>query len=98
MEVVLKKSKVKGKKYSATFTDKQGHSKTVSFGAQGYQDFTQHHDENRKRSYLSRHRHDPTKMDTAGELSRTILWSAPSLAGGIANFEKKHHVKIRRGK
>lgn len=98
MEVVLKKSSAKGKKFAAVFTDKQGHSKTVNFGAQGYQDYTQHHDPARQKNYLSRHSKDPRRPDTAGELSRTILWSAPSLRKGIANFEKKHHVKIRRGK
>jgi hypothetical protein len=97
MEVVLKKSKAKGKKFAAVFT-KDGYTKTVNFGADGYQDFTQHQDLERQKKYLARHSKDPRKFDTPGELSRTILWSALSLAGGIANFEKKHHVKIRRGK
>jgi hypothetical protein len=37
----LKKSTVKGKKFDAFFED----GKKVSFGAQGYEDYTMHHDE-----------------------------------------------------
>jgi hypothetical protein len=69
MNVTITRSKAKGKKYAAIFEGK-GRTKTINFGAQGYQDFTQHHDEDRKKNYLSRHRNDPHSAMTAGELSR----------------------------
>lgn len=72
--VVIEKATTKGKKWKATFPD----GASTSFGATGYEDFTMHHDEQRKKNYLSRHRGDPHGMKTAGELSRTLLWSSPS--------------------
>lgn len=94
MEIVLKKSKAKGKKFAATFTDKAGHTKTINFGAEGYQDYTQHHDPDRQKKYLARHKHDPTSIQTPGGLARDVLWSKPSLGEAIKFTEKKHGVKI----
>ena len=50
--------------------------KKVRFGAQGYSDYLQHKDEDRRQRYIDRHRtnenwRDPT---TAGFWSRWILW------------------------
>jgi len=75
--VQFRKSDNKGKKYDAIFThEKTGKKKTVSFGADGYEDFTQHHDKERRANYLSRHKtnEDWNDCDTAGALSRYILW------------------------
>jgi hypothetical protein len=94
--VTLKRSSAKHKKFAAVFETKDGRTRTVNFGDDRYQDFTQHGDEDRQAAYLRRHKKDPTSAASAGELSRVILWSAPSLAAGIRNFEAKHHVKIRR--
>jgi hypothetical protein len=78
-ELILKRSNAKDKKYALVVKSKDGRQKTVNFGCSGMQDYTQHKDAERKEHYISRHKHDPTKYDTAGELSRTVLWSAPSL-------------------
>ena len=51
-EVIIKKSKNPKKKYDAVIDGK----KTVSFGAVGYSDFTKHKDEERKASYIARHK------------------------------------------
>ena len=51
--------------------------KKVYFGASGYEDFTQHRDEERKKRYLARHRsrEDWRDKDTAGFWSRWLLWN-----------------------
>jgi len=95
-EIVLSKSKAKGKKWAV----KVG-NKTVNFGAEGYEDYTIHKDPNRKHNYISRHqaREDWTKsgMKTAGFWSRWLLWNKPSLQKSITNTENKFKIKIKRG-
>ena len=49
--IEIAKSTAKGKKYTATLESGKG----VHFGAKGYQDYTQHGDEARRKSYLARH-------------------------------------------
>ena len=51
VEVILKKSTVKGKKYDAIFPDKK-----VSFGSAPYEDYTVHKDDKRRESYIKRAR------------------------------------------
>jgi hypothetical protein len=46
--VAVRKSRRAGKKWDAVFEMPSGRSKTVSFGATGYQDFTMHHDAERR--------------------------------------------------
>ena len=66
---------------------------TVHFGATGYQDFTQHGDEERKASYLARHkaREDWTLqgVESAGFWARYVLWNKPSLAQSIADINRR---------
>ena len=66
---------------------------TVHFGATGYQDFTQHGDEERKASYLARHkaREDWTLAgaQTAGFYARWLLWNKTSLAASIADLNRR---------
>ncbi len=59
------------KKWTAVFDD----GKRVSFGAAGYEDYTQHHDKERRRLYRLRHEKD-LKGDhrTPGYLSMFVLW------------------------
>ena len=68
IEIIITPSKKSDKKFDALIDGK----KTVSFGAKGYSDFTQHKDPARKQRYLNRHKArenwaDPT---TAGSLSK----------------------------
>ena len=93
--VSIKKSTKSGKKYQATFTyaDRK-QTKTVHFGASGYEDFTKHKDTKRKQRYIDRHRrkenwNDPT---TAGSLSRYILWNKPSLQESITSYKKRFNL------
>ena len=66
---------------------------TVHFGATGYQDFTQHGDEERKASYLARHkaREDWTLegVKSVGFWARWVLWNKPSLAQSIADINRR---------
>ena len=91
MNVVIKPSSKRGKKLDAVFPD----GKVVSFGAKGYEDFTTHKDPARKKRYLARHSDDPTSIKSAGELSRSILWSKPSLSEAVQYASKKHGVRIQ---
>ena len=52
MEVTITRSKKKDKKFDAVIDGK----KTISFGAKGYSDFTQHKDPEREQRYLNRHK------------------------------------------
>ena len=66
---------------------------TVHFGATGYQDFTQHGDEERKASYLARHkaREDWTLqgMESAGFWARWLLWNQPSISASIRDINQR---------
>ena len=99
-------AKAKGKKFTAYFKMPDGKERAVSFGATGYRDYTLINDkkskfylpkkadrEKVKQAYISRHRNeDWSKADSAGTLSRYILWSTPSLGGSIRNFKKRFKV------
>jgi hypothetical protein len=91
--VEIVKSSRQGKKFKATFLNKEtGRSKTVHFGASGMSDYTEHHDKERRQRYLDRHSanenwNDPT---TAGSLSRWILWGdSTSFDRNLAAFKRK---------
>jgi hypothetical protein len=67
--------------------------KTVHFGAAGYSDFTDHHDEERKQRYLDRHsdRENWTAAgsETAGFLSRWLLWNKQTLAASVRDTNRR---------
>ena len=73
MEVIITKSKKKDKKFDAIIDGK----KTISFGAKGYSDFTQHKDPERKQRYLNRHKKNENWNDpkTAGFYATNIRWN-----------------------
>ena len=79
-------------KYVAIFDD----GSHTSFGALGYEDYTQHGDKKRKQLYLNRHRknEDWSNPKTAGALSRWILWNKPTLEESINNYIKKFNMHI----
>ena len=87
IEIIITPSKKSDKKFDALIDGK----KTVSFGAKGYSDFTQHKDPARKQRYLNRHKArenwaDPT---TAGSLSKYILWNNPSVTSSVKDMDKQ---------
>lgn len=92
MKFELFKSESPGKKWKAVFTDeKTGKHKTIHFGQKNASDYTQHHDEDRKNSYLARHKTTESWSNpmTAGALSRYITWNKPTIAGSVADFKRR---------
>jgi hypothetical protein len=70
------KSDVKGKKYSVYVRD-EGRVKKINFGAVGYEDYTQHRDPIRRKSFRARMKCDPvSKLNKATPRywSCTYLW------------------------
>ena len=94
MKVDIKKSTKKGKKFMAIF-DCDGNIKTIHFGAEGMSDFTKNKDPKRKERYLKRHkpRENWNDPETAGALSRWILWNKPTLKASINDFKKRFKLK-----
>lgn len=94
--VKLGRSNRKGKKLVAVFVDKDtGRTKTTHFGAVGYEDYTMHKDEERKRRYLERHgrgREDWNDPTTPGALSRWLLWNKTSLRASLVDFRRRFGV------
>lgn len=82
------------KKYVANFEDK-GRSKTIHFGSKGMDDYTITKDKEQRERYLTRHRANENwnKPDSAGALSRWILWGdSTSINKNIAVFKKRFNL------
>ena len=91
------KSPCKGKAYRAVFTRKDKQTATIDFGSSAYENYTQHHDEQRKKNYLSRFRklidrykENPQAPTT---LSTMLLWHKPTLEQSLVDFKKKFKLK-----
>jgi len=90
----IRKSKKPAKKYDAVF-ETDGREKTISFGAAGMSDFTKHKDETRKQRYIKRHSgmgENWEKPDTAGALSRWILWNKPGFRASVADYKQRFNL------
>ena len=87
MEVIIRKSTKKDKKFDAIVDGK----KTVSFGAAGMSDYTKHKDDERKERYINRHKkkEDWSNPKTAGFYARHILWNKTSLQASVSDINKK---------
>lgn len=88
--ISVTKSDRAGKKFVAKFDD----GTQTHFGAKGYEDFTTHGDEARKKRYLDRHRANENWNDfkSAGSLARWILWNKPSLRESIADYKQRFNL------
>jgi hypothetical protein len=97
MNIILKKSTRQGKKWMAIITSKNS-QRTVHFGAEGYEDYTMHHDMSRKQKYIQRHtareNWNLSGIYTAGFWSRWLLWNCTSINKSIKYIEKKFKIKI----
>ena len=87
MDIIIQRSKKKDKQFDAIVDGK----KTVSFGAKGYSDMTQHKDEERKQRYIRRHGKNEKWNDpkTAGFYAKHVLWSKASLKASVADLSKR---------
>ena len=92
VEVMLKKSTVKGKKYDAIFPDKK-----VSFGSVPYEGYTIHKDDKRRDSYIKRHGATQSWTDTEKPQiwARYLLWEKKSIPEAIKFMENKLNIKIK---
>ena len=90
MDIVIKKSHNPKKKYDAIINE----NKTISFGANGYSDYTTNKDDKRKQNYIQRNSNeDWTKSNIASPawMSRFLLWEKKSLPAAINNANKKYN-------
>ncbi len=95
-KVIIKKSSKAGKKLDATFSyPDTTRTKTISFGQAGAPDYTLTKDKEQRKKYISRHRarENWAKPDTAGALSRWILWNKETKAASINNYKSKFNLK-----
>jgi hypothetical protein len=89
--VRLVKSPRTGKKYRAEFDD----GTHTDFGDSTMQDYTQHHDVERRTNYRSRHRRDLATADPrrAGYLSYYILWGdSTSIQQNTADYRRRFNM------
>ena len=94
MEVIIKPSKNKNKKFDAIIDDK----KTISFGAKGMSDYTIHKDKERRERYINRHkkRENWTDPNTAGFYAKNILWNKPSIKESVKDMNQKYkNIKFK---
>jgi len=94
-KVVISPSKIKNKKLTAVFYDKDNKKiKTVHFGGAGMSDFTIHKDEDRKKRYLDRHKARENWNDpmSAGALARFVLWNKTTRKASIADYKRRFNL------
>ena len=66
-------------------------NKKIHFGAKLYEDYTLHKDDKRKKSYLSRHKHDNyTNLLYPSFYATNLLWNKPTLTESIRDTNKKN--------
>ena len=97
--LTVERSTRPAKKWMATFCDCAGGKTTckpssrrvVHFGATGYEDYTMHHDKERRRRYRARHaQSEDAALDTPGALSYHLLWGeSTSLETNLSAYKRK---------
>jgi len=95
LKVVIKKSSKPEKKLQATFSyPETTRTKTINFGSAGMADYTISKDKEQRSRYLERHRkrENWNKPDTAGALSRWILWEKPTRREAIQAYKKRFNL------
>jgi hypothetical protein len=82
------------KKMMAVFESDSGRTKTIHFGSRGMDDYTITKNKEQMERYLKRHKsaENWSKADSAGALSRYVLWSATTLEQGIRNYKNRFNL------
>lgn len=90
----IKVSTRKNKKYDVYKDDKY----ITSFGALGYEDYTIHKDEERKKRYIQRHKKNENWNDpnTAGFWALNLLWNKPTIKESIKDIENRFNIKVKK--
>ena len=89
-------SSTKGKRYTAIFEKENGRTKSVSFGSATGSTYIDNRDDVKKRAWIARHSkagENWNKPDTAGALSKWILWHTPSFRANIKLFKSRFNLK-----
>ena len=96
MEVLIKPSTIKTKKFMAIFYKDGQKIKTVHFGSKDSSDYTMNKDDKRKELYLKRHQKNENwdNFMTAGSLSRYLLWNKKTLKDSFTDYLKKFKLKL----
>jgi hypothetical protein len=93
MKLITIKPATDGKhKYTATFAQDSGRTKTTHFGAKGMDDYTITGDKEQRDRYRTRHKKDLTTKDPtrAGFLSYYVLWGdSTSIRQNITDFKNR---------
>lgn len=97
MRAELIRSPRSGKKWRAIFTDEGGKKHHTDFGAAGMKDYTIYSASSpavaslKKEAYLKRHRvnEDWGKYDSAGALSRWVLWNKPTVEASWRDYKAR---------
>jgi hypothetical protein len=95
VKVVITKSTVMGKKYTAIFYDKDKKIKTTHFGQAGADDYTLSRDKEQRTRYRNRHEKDLKTRDykRAGFLSYYILWGeSTSIKQNIKSYKSRFNL------
>ena len=95
VKVVITKSTVMGKKYTAIFYDKDKKIKTTHFGQAGADDYTLSKDKEQRTRYRNRHEKDLKTRDykRAGFLSYYILWGeSTSIKQNIKSYKSRFNL------
>jgi hypothetical protein len=92
--IKIVKSDKPEKKMMAVFESDSGRTKTIHFGSRGMDDYTITKDKEQMERYLKRHKSSEnwSKPDSAGALSRYVLWSATTLEQGIRNYKNRFNL------
>ena len=80
------------KKFRAVFSD----GSHIDFGASAYEDYTQHHDKERRRLYWKRHAKDlrTENPQSAGYLSLFLLWGdSTNLNTNLKRYKQMFHIE-----
>ena len=96
ISVKITKSTKEGKKLMAVFSyPETTRTKTIHFGSAGMDDYTIKKDKAQKQRYLDRHRkrENWNLPDTAGALSRWILWNKETREASIRDYKKRFNLK-----
>ena len=91
--IKITKSHKPTKKYDAHLSV-DGRERIVSFGAQGYTDFTLSGDEAARHRYIARHKTTENWADplTAGFWSRWYLWEKPDKTEAERNIRRRFNL------
>ena len=92
--IKIVKSDKPEKKMMAVFESDSGRTKTIHFGSRGMDDYTITKNKEQMERYLKRHKsaENWSKADSAGALSRYVLWSATTLEQGIRNYKNRFNL------